>query len=69
LIFSFTGERRFEHAVQEATLLQQSDGHAQMPEEHKRAAVREIISAGRRSSAQRPLSARARARPNSRWAD
>ncbi len=70
LIFFFTGERRAERAVAEATLLQQSNGHGnKMPEERKRAEVREMITAGRQSSAQRPLSARARARPNSRWAD
>ncbi|MFZ1150868.1 MAG: sugar transferase, partial [Xanthobacteraceae bacterium] len=71
LMFLFTGERRGEQAVQEATLLQQTNGHAKVPEERKRAEIREIISAGRQSPAQRPLSARARVdhRPNSRWAD
>jgi lipopolysaccharide/colanic/teichoic acid biosynthesis glycosyltransferase len=71
LMFLFTGERRFEQAVQDAALLQQANGHAKIPQEHKRAEVREITSAGRQSAAQRPLSARARAdrRPNSRWAD
>jgi len=71
MVFLFTGERRIERAVQDATLLQQANGHAKMPHERQRAEVREITSAGRQSSAQRPLSARARAdqRPNSRWAD
>ncbi len=67
LMFVFTGERRVEHAVHEATLLQQSNGHGnKLPEERKRAEVREIISAGRQSSAKRPLSARARALPRQR---
>jgi hypothetical protein len=70
-MFLFTGERRFEQAVHEAALLQQANGHAEIRKERKGAEVREIISAGRQSPAQRPLSARARVdqRPNSRWAD
>jgi hypothetical protein len=69
LMFLFTGERRIERAVEEATLLQQTNGHGKIPHERKRVEVREMTSAGRPSSAQRPLSARGRTRPNSRWAD
>jgi hypothetical protein len=36
LTFLFTGERRFEHAVHEPALLQQTNGHAKISEERKR---------------------------------
>ena len=61
LMFLFTGERRVEQAVQEATLLQQTNGHSKMPEERKRAEIREINAARRPSSPTIPVSARARA--------
>jgi sugar transferase len=61
LVFLFTGERRFEQAVQEATLLQQTNGHAKVPEERKRAEIRDINAARRPSSPTIPLSARPRA--------
>jgi hypothetical protein len=69
LMFLFIGERRFEQAVQEAALLQQSKGHAKMPEERKRAEIREINAARRPSSPTIPVSARARAeqRRRSAW--
>jgi hypothetical protein len=69
LMFLFIGERRFEQAVQEAALLQQSKGHAKMPEERKRAEIREINAARRPSSPTIPVSARARAeqRRRSGW--
>ena len=71
LMFLFTGERRFEQAVQEATLLQQTNGHAKMPEERKRAEIREINAARRPSSPTIPVSARARAEQRRRaaWFD
>jgi hypothetical protein len=61
LMFFFTGERRVEHAVQEATLLQQTNGYSKMPEERKPAEIREITAARRPSSPTIPVSARARA--------
>jgi hypothetical protein len=64
LMSLFTGERRFEQAVHEATLLQQGDGHSK-PEERKRAEIREITTARRQSSAKCPISVRARA--DKRW--
>ncbi len=71
LMFLFTGERRFEQAVQEATLLQQTNGHAKMPDERKRAEIREINAARRPSSPTIPVSARARAEQRRRaaWFD
>jgi lipopolysaccharide/colanic/teichoic acid biosynthesis glycosyltransferase len=60
-LFLFTGERRGEQAVHEAKLLQQTNGHAKMPEERKRAEIREINAARRPSSPTIPVSARARA--------
>ena len=71
LMFLFTGKRRFEQAVHEAALLQQANGHAKIPHERQRAEVREIISAGRQSSAKRPINARARAdrRRRTSWLD
>jgi lipopolysaccharide/colanic/teichoic acid biosynthesis glycosyltransferase len=68
LMFLFTGERRFEQAVQEATLLQQTNGHSKMPEERKRAEIREINAARFPSSATIPVSARARAEQRRRAA-
>jgi len=61
LMFLFTGECRIERAVQEATLLQQTNGHAKMPEERRRAEIREINGARRPSAPAIPVSARARA--------
>jgi lipopolysaccharide/colanic/teichoic acid biosynthesis glycosyltransferase len=61
LMFLFTGERRVEQAVQEATLLQQTNGYSKMPEERKPAEIREITAARRPSSPTIPVSARARA--------
>jgi hypothetical protein len=61
LMFLFTGERRFEQAVQQATLLQQTNGHSKVPEERKRAEIREINAARRPSLPTIPVSARARA--------
>lgn len=52
LVFLFTGERRVEHAVQEATLLQQTHGS-------KRVEVRDIVVARRASSPMLAISARA----------
>jgi lipopolysaccharide/colanic/teichoic acid biosynthesis glycosyltransferase len=71
LIFFLTGERRFEQAVQEATLLQQTNGHSKMPEERKPAEIREINAARRPSSPTIPVSARARAdqRRRAAWFD
>ena len=71
LMFLFTGERRAEQAVQEATLLQQTNGHAKMPEERKRAEIREINAARRPSSPTIPVSVRARAEQRRRagWFD
>jgi hypothetical protein len=62
LTFLFTGERRFEHAVHEAALLQQTNGHAKIPEEGKSAEIREVNTARRelsRISAVKVLSAKA----------
>jgi sugar transferase len=67
LMFLFTGERRFEHAVHEAALLQQTNGHAKT-EERKRAETREITAAPHRSTAKLPISARARAHQRRRAA-
>lgn len=50
LTFLFTGERRFEEAVHDATLLQQTNGHSKTPEERKRPEIREINAARRPSS-------------------
>jgi hypothetical protein len=68
LMFFLTGERRFEQAVQEATLLQQTNGHSKMPEERKPAEIREINAARRPTI---PVSARARAdqRRRTAWFD
>src|SRR5690349_18726103 len=62
LMFLFTGERRFEQAVHEAALLQQTNGHAKIPEEGKSAEIREVNTARRelsRISAVKVLSAKA----------
>jgi lipopolysaccharide/colanic/teichoic acid biosynthesis glycosyltransferase len=61
LAFLFTGERRREQAVHEAKLLQQTNGHARVPEARKHAEMREIITARHQASAKLPISARARA--------
>jgi Bacterial sugar transferase len=50
LMFLFTGERRFEQAVQEAALLQQTNGHAKMPEARSRGEIRELTVDRRRLS-------------------
>lgn len=55
LVFLFTGERRAERAVHEATLLQQTNGHAKILEEGKPADVREIIAARRQFSPVSPV--------------
>jgi lipopolysaccharide/colanic/teichoic acid biosynthesis glycosyltransferase len=66
LVFLFTGERRAEHAVQEATLLRQTNGHPKT-EEGKRAEIREITAAAHhQSTAKLPINARARAHPRRR---
>jgi hypothetical protein len=61
LVFLFTGERRFEQAVQEAKVLQQTNGHSKMPEERKRAEIREATATHYRATAKLPIGARARA--------
>lgn len=55
LMFFFTGERRFEQVVQEATLLQQTNGHSKMPEERKSAEIREITAARHQLSPMSPV--------------
>lgn len=55
LMFFFTGERRFEQAVQEATLLQQTNGHSKMPEDRKPAEIREIAAARYQLSPMSPV--------------
>jgi hypothetical protein len=52
LVFLFTGERQAEHAVHEATLLQQTNGHAEIPQARKRAETREITAAHHQSMCQ-----------------
>lgn len=64
-IFLFTGERRVDRAVHEATLLQQTNGQSKPSAEPKRAEIREIAAARRQSAAKRPM--RARARADQRW--
>jgi hypothetical protein len=55
LTFFLTGERRFEQAVQEATLLQQTNGHSKMTEERKSAEIREITAARHQLSPTSPV--------------
>jgi hypothetical protein len=55
LMFLFTGERRAERAVQQATLLQQANGHAKIPQERKRAEIREITAARHQLSPMSPV--------------
>lgn len=55
LMFLFTGERRAEQAVQEPTLLQQTNGHSKMPEERKSAEIREITAARHQLSPMSPV--------------
>jgi hypothetical protein len=50
-----TGERRFERAVQEATLPQQTDGHSKTPEERKSAEIREMTAARHQLSPMSPV--------------
>jgi len=72
LTFLFTGERRFEQAVQQATVLQQrANGHSKMPVEHHRCEPREIRATPGQRPAKLPMSARAKAsaRRRSHWLD
>jgi len=64
-MFLFTGERRVDRAVHEATRLQQTNGHSKTPAEPKRAEIREIAAARRQTAAKHPM--RARARADQRW--
>jgi lipopolysaccharide/colanic/teichoic acid biosynthesis glycosyltransferase len=70
LMFLFTGERRGERAVQEATLLRQTNGHSKT-EERKRVEIRDIVVARRSSASKLAIGTRARADQRRRvnWAD
>jgi lipopolysaccharide/colanic/teichoic acid biosynthesis glycosyltransferase len=64
-VFLFTGERRGDRALHDATRLQQSNGNGKTPAEPKPAEIREITAAHRQSATKRPM--RARARADQRW--
>ena len=55
LMFLFTGERRFEQAVQEAAAPAKGNGHAATPEEGKPADIREIAAARHQLSPMFPV--------------
>ena len=54
-MFLLTGKRRFEQVVHEATLLQQTNGHAKMLEQGKPAEIREITTVQRQLSPMFPV--------------
>ena len=54
-MFLLTGKRRFEQVVHEATLLQQTNGHAKMLEQGKPAEIREITTVQRQLSPMFPI--------------
>ncbi len=55
LIFFFTGERRFEQAVHEAARLQQTNGHAKIPQERKGAGIRAATATHHQATAKLPM--------------